>query len=133
MNNTDSALFESARTSASSRETFGFGSAYPNSVGIVGRPSAAHRFPQGRAGLVAAIIWLAALINPAISSAQTNHRGCEATRIEEGYFANINGVDQWVTIRGDSRCNPVLIYLHGGPGMAASSGAPLYASWEKDY
>lgn len=81
----------------------------------------------------AAIACLAVTIMPSIAGAQTEDLGCEATRIEEGYFASINGVEQWITVRGDSRCNPVLIVLHGGPGMAASGGAPLYASWEKDY
>ena len=30
----------------------------------------------------------------------------------------IGGIDQWVSIRGDDRRNPVLIVLHGGRGYA---------------
>ena len=86
-----------------------------------------------RGHLVAAIVGLAVAVIPMIAGAQSNDPTCEATPIEEGYYASINGVDQWITIRGSNRCNPVLLYLHGGPGMAASSGPALYASWEKDY
>ena len=31
----------------------------------------------------------------------------------------IGGIDQWVSIRGDDRRNPVLLYIHGGPGYVS--------------
>lgn len=30
----------------------------------------------------------------------------------------IGGIDQWVSIRGQNRANPVIVFLHGGPGSA---------------
>ncbi|HEV7332312.1 MAG TPA: alpha/beta hydrolase [Flavisolibacter sp.] len=53
--------------------------------------------------------------------------------INEERFIHINGIQQWVTIKGDST-KPVVLFLHGGPGSPLSPYADaLYGSWEKDY
>ena len=100
---------------------------------IVMRATADAWLLRCRAHFLMASACFAVTIGPVNAWAQRNGSDCQATRIEEGYFASINGVEQWITIRGDNRCNPVLLILHGGPGMASSSGPALYASWEKDY
>jgi pimeloyl-ACP methyl ester carboxylesterase len=54
--------------------------------------------------------------------------------IKEEMFVRVGGVDQWVTIKGDDRNNPVLLFLHGGPGDAWSPFADaMFAGWEKDF
>jgi pimeloyl-ACP methyl ester carboxylesterase len=40
--------------------------------------------------------------------------------IDEERFVRIAGIDQWITIRGQDRSNPVLLVLHGGPGSPES-------------
>ena len=55
-----------------------------------------------------------------------------AESIDEGTFVPINGVDQWVTIRGSALNNPVLLIL-AGPGAAFTRMAPFFAPWEQSF
>lgn len=41
--------------------------------------------------------------------------------INESLYVDINGTRQWISIYGKNRGNPVLLYLHGGPGASTSS------------
>jgi pimeloyl-ACP methyl ester carboxylesterase len=36
--------------------------------------------------------------------------------VDEAMFVPMGGINQWVTIRGENRDNPVVLFLHGGPG-----------------
>ena len=40
--------------------------------------------------------------------------------INESLYVDINGTKQWISIYGKDKNNPVLLYLHGGPGAASS-------------
>ena len=40
--------------------------------------------------------------------------------INESMYVDINGTKQWINIYGEDVNNPVLLYLHGGPGSATS-------------
>jgi proline iminopeptidase len=61
------------------------------------------------------------------------HAQKAAQRIEESSFIRIGDIEQWVTIRGDDRRNPVLLLLHGGPGDVQSPFVSTYAPYEKDF
>lgn len=46
----------------------------------------------------------------------------------------IGGVEQWIHIRGQDRCNPILLYVHGGPASTMMPTAHLYqALWESHF
>jgi pimeloyl-ACP methyl ester carboxylesterase len=54
--------------------------------------------------------------------------------IDEASFVTIGGIEQWVTIRGWGRDNPVLLFLHGGPGDVTNPWTfALFAPWEKHF
>ena len=53
--------------------------------------------------------------------------------IDEALFVEIGGAQQWVTIRGQDRDNPVILVLHGGPGSAIAGLAPAFVPWERDF
>lgn len=54
------------------------------------------------------------------------------SRVEEGRFVRVHGVDQWITIRGDDRRNPPILILPG-PGAGMCVLAPFFATWEKTF
>ena len=55
-------------------------------------------------------------------------------RINEDMFVRIGGIDQWITIKGNDRNNPVVLFLHGGPGDAWSPFADaMFGGLERDF
>ena len=71
------------------------------------------------------LILLFLLLIPCIPKAQTH--------IDEKGFVPINGIDQWVTIKGD-RQKPVILFLHGGPGSPLSPYADsIFKGWEEEF
>jgi pimeloyl-ACP methyl ester carboxylesterase len=53
--------------------------------------------------------------------------------VEELRPLQINGSQQWVSIRGRDRHNPILLYLHGGPGSPTMPSAYTFQGPWEDY
>jgi len=54
--------------------------------------------------------------------------------IDEAGYVKLGDIEQWVTIRGQDRGNPILLFLHGGPGDVTSSWTfAVFAPWEKHF
>ncbi|CAM5479809.1 hypothetical protein SAVIM338S_03264 [Streptomyces avidinii] len=53
--------------------------------------------------------------------------------IDERGFVRIGGIDQWISVRGEDRANPVLVEIHGGPGAANSIHTARTRSWERHF
>src|SRR5437762_6197138 len=52
--------------------------------------------------------------------------------IDEASYVKVGGLEQWITIRGEDRKNPVLLILHGGPGDATNPwGYAGFRNWLK--
>ena len=67
-----------------------------------------------------------------LTSAGNLHAAPDA--IHEQSFVTIGGVEQWITIKGANGDNPVVLFLHGGPGNAMSAYADsMYSGWDKDF
>lgn len=53
--------------------------------------------------------------------------------VQELIQVNLGGVDQWVSIRGADARNPILLYIHGGPGRPMMPAAWTFQRPWEDY
>jgi len=53
--------------------------------------------------------------------------------IDESVKVRIGGIDQWLSIRGKDRRNPILLFLHGGPASTAMPEAYTFQTPWEDY
>jgi pimeloyl-ACP methyl ester carboxylesterase len=54
--------------------------------------------------------------------------------IDEKRYLSIGGIEQWITIKGDDKDKPVVLFLHGGPGSVMSPYSDaIYGNWENEY
>jgi pimeloyl-ACP methyl ester carboxylesterase len=57
----------------------------------------------------------------------------DAAAIDESMYVRVGGIDQWISIHGNDRSNPVLLWLNGGPGASTVPDICLYRSWEDKF
>jgi len=60
-------------------------------------------------------------------------RAAAPKAIDEQTFVRVGGIEQWISIRGNNRDNPVILILHGGPGVSNAPFAPAFIPWEKHF
>ena len=54
--------------------------------------------------------------------------------LEEQVYLKVGGIYQWIDVRSNDRRNPIVLFLHGGPGTPYSPFAEsMFAGWERDY
>lgn len=52
--------------------------------------------------------------------------------VQELFTAKIGGIDQWISVRGQDRDNPLLLFVHGGPASPAMPVAWTFQRpWEE--
>jgi pimeloyl-ACP methyl ester carboxylesterase len=92
-------------------------------------------FPDAGRSLRRIFCLLAASLAMSASVAATQAAPAPVSKaVAEQMFVPIGGIEQWITIKGDDRDNPVVLVLHGGPGDAWSPFADaMFAGWEKDF
>lgn len=71
------------------------------------------------------------LLFPFLGLAQTNEN--LENSISEEKFVLINGIQQWITIKGNPS-KPIILFIHGGPGSPISPYVDvMYKDLEKDF
>jgi pimeloyl-ACP methyl ester carboxylesterase len=59
--------------------------------------------------------------------------GAGLKRNSTSMYIPIGGIEQWVQFSEDHGENPILLYLHGGPGGTSVPAAAAWRSWEQDF
>lgn len=84
--------------------------------------------------LVLYLFYVVLQLSPSNNLVELNENTITDDKINEEKFVSIGGIEQWVTIKGNDRSKPVILFLHGGPGSTMSPyDDTIYGKWEKDF
>ncbi|CAN5144850.1 alpha/beta hydrolase [soil metagenome] len=84
---------------------------------------------KATAALVAALLLATSAASAAVEPLCT-----PGLRVNEEKFVSIGGIEQWITIKGERCENPIILFLHGGPGNALSPYADaMFGHWTHDF
>jgi pimeloyl-ACP methyl ester carboxylesterase len=89
-----------------------------------------------RLALTLVVVWLSPSLTPVNAVQTPTPAACSSSDapIAEAGFVPLGGLEQWVTITGRRCGNPILLFLHGGPGNPLSPYADaLYSTWADDF
>jgi pimeloyl-ACP methyl ester carboxylesterase len=88
-----------------------------------------------RIGFLVAAAWAGLAADAALATEDPNTVPQQAAlAIHSADYVKIGGIDQWITITGSNARNPVILFVHGGPGQAMSPlSDSIFAGWEKDF
>jgi pimeloyl-ACP methyl ester carboxylesterase len=91
-------------------------------------------------GIAVACLLVAVLSSALLYRKYLQHEVAEERAINSPYGINslesvrIGGIDQWIEVRGQNVNNPILLFIHGGPGIAFTPLAGAWqASWERNF
>ena len=69
-----------------------------------------------------------------VLSIASSRLAAQSNSINEEAFISIGGIEQWVTISGEDKSKPVILFLHDGPGSTMSQyDDAAYGYWKKDF
>ena len=85
-------------------------------------------------GLIGALLLAAVPIAAAAQTPAAPACASPEQAVDEGGFVRIGGIEQWITIKGERCGNPVILFLHGGPGNPLSPYADvIYGPWAGEF
>ncbi len=77
---------------------------------------------------------LATAAKPAAPEATSPGCASPTQPVDEKGFVAIGGIEQWVTVKGDSCASPIIFFLSGGPGNPLSPlSDTMYGAWARDF
>lgn len=83
-------------------------------------------------GIIILVIIIILLIVRFIGKKYYNRK--PANGINESMYIEVNGQEQWISIYGENKVNPVMLFLHGGPGDSFSyADFQIWRKIAKDY